>query len=107
MDLRSLIFTATLVVAAPALATGTGPTLPGNSREHPLDNREPRQDVIDAPGERESRPPTLEAPPGEAPPLGTPPERPPLEPVKPRPQRPEPGGFETSGRALPVHWTFD
>ena len=97
MDLRTLIFTATLVAATPALATGTGPTLPEKSREHPLDNREPRQDVIDSPDEGEQRPPTLEAPP----------EVPPLEPVQPQPQRPESEGMETSGRALPASWAFD
>lgn len=101
MDLRTLIFTATLVAAAPALATGTGPTLPEKSREHPLDNREPRQDIIDLPDEREPRPPTLDAPP----------EVPPLEPVQPRPQRqqrPETDNLEkTSGRALPASWAFD
>ncbi len=99
MDLRTLIFTATLVVAAPALATGTGPTLPEKSREHPLDTREPRQDIIDSPAEGEPHPPTLESPPVDAPPG-----MPPLEPVEPRP---EPGGMETSGQALPVNWAFD
>lgn len=97
MDLRTLIFTATLVVAAPALATGTGPTIPEKSREHPLDTREPRQDVIDPPDERQPRPPTLEAPP----------EVPPLEPMEPLPKRPEPQGVDTSGRAIPVSWMFD
>lgn len=99
MDLRTLIFTATLVVAAPVLATGTGPTLPEKSREHPLDNREPRQDIIETPDEGKPRPPTLESPPVEAPP-----EIPPHEPVKPRP---EPEGMETSGRTLPASWAFD
>jgi len=97
MDLRTLIFTATLAVAAPALATGTGPTLPEKSREHPLDTREPRQDVIDAPDERQPRPPTLEAPPAV----------PPLEPVEPPPEQPVPQGIETSGRTMPVNWAFD
>ena len=97
MDLRTLIFTATLVAAAPALATGTGPTLPEKSREHPLDNREPREGVIDAPDKRELRPPTLDAPP----------EVPPLEPVEPAPPPPESQGVETSGRAMPASWAFD
>ena len=94
MDLRTLIFTATLVAAAPALATGTGPTLPEKSREHPLDNREPRQDIIDSPDEREPRPPTLDAPPD--------------QPRPQRQQRPETDNLEkTSGRALPASWAFD
>lgn len=97
MDLRTLIFTATLVVAAPALATGTGPTLPDKSREHPLDTREPRQDVIETPDRQEPRPPTLEAPP----------EVPPPEPVEPPPPAPVPQGIETSGRAMPASWAFD
>ncbi|AHL73861.1 hypothetical protein CH92_01635 [Stutzerimonas stutzeri] len=64
MDLRFPIFAASLVLASAALATGTGPTLPEKSREHPLDNREP-QDVIERPDadSRQPRPPTLEAPP--------------------------------------------
>ena len=47
MDSRLLFFIASLVLAGSASATGTGPTLPEKSREHPLDNREPRHEVID------------------------------------------------------------
>ena len=63
MDSRLLFFIASLVLAGSASATGTGPTLPEKSREHPLDNREPRHAVIDRQDERQPRPPTLEAPP--------------------------------------------
>lgn len=64
MDLRIPVLVLTVLAASLASATGTGPTFPEKSREHPLDSREPRQDVID---DRDSspdqpRPPTLEAP---------------------------------------------
>lgn len=89
MDLRLSIFVASLALASAALATGTGPTLPEKSREHPLDTREPRQDVIDLPdgGEGQPRPPTLEAPP----------EIPPVEPTERRApsDRPERRGTDT------------
>ncbi|MBA1278858.1 hypothetical protein [Stutzerimonas stutzeri] len=88
MDLRIPLFLATLALASAAMATGTGPTLPEKSREHPLDNREPRQDVIERQDESESmpRPPTLEAPP----------QIPPVEPVEQRPQSdPERRGADT------------
>jgi hypothetical protein len=65
-----------MVAAAPLVsATGTGPTLPEKSREHPLDTREPRQDVIeDRSGSQDKpRPPTLEAP-TETPPAEQPPQ---------------------------------
>ena len=52
MDSRLLFFIASLALAGSASATGTGPTLPEKSREHPLDNREPRQEVIDRQDER-------------------------------------------------------
>lgn len=70
MAMRTALFISTVMVASMAMATGTGPTQPEKSREHPLDNREPRQDVIEegAPSGGQSRPPTLEAPP-EVPPV--------------------------------------
>ena len=88
MDLRIALFLATLGLASTAVATGTGPTLPEKSREHPLDNREPRQDVIERQDESESlpRPPTLEAPP----------QIQPVEPIEQRPQSdPERRGADT------------
>jgi hypothetical protein len=65
MDMRIAVFILTLVAASLALATGTGPTLPEKSREHPLDTREPRQDVIDrnSGSQDQPKPPTFEAPP--------------------------------------------
>jgi hypothetical protein len=73
MNLRMLVFATTLLSASSGFATGTGPTLPEKSREHPLDSREPRQDVIEQPGDTQSqpRPPTLESPPAVAPPEPT------------------------------------
>ncbi|MCQ4257210.1 hypothetical protein [Stutzerimonas stutzeri] len=64
MDMRVPVLVM-MVAAAPLVsATGTGPTLPEKSREHPLDTREPRQDVIeDRSGSQDKpRPPTLESP---------------------------------------------
>jgi hypothetical protein len=96
MNLRLLIFAATFATASTALATGTGPTLPEKSREHPLDNREPRQDVIDQQNDtqRQPRPPTLEAPP----------EVPPVEPTEhpSRPDLPERRGTDASGNRAPA-----
>lgn len=95
MDLRLSFFLASLALATAASATGTGPTLPEKSREHPLDNREPRQEVIERKDDnrRQSRPPTLEAPP----------EVPPVEPVERRPQSdPERRGNEASGNPAPA-----
>lgn len=66
MTLRTVLLISTAAMASMAMAAGTGPTLPENSREHPLDTREPRQEVIDGRSEGSSgqpRPPTLEAPP--------------------------------------------
>lgn len=94
MNLRLLIFAATFATASAALATGTGPTLPEKSREHPLDNREPRQDVIDQQNDTQPRPPTLEAPP----------EVPPVEPVErpSQPELPERRGTDASGNRAPA-----
>jgi hypothetical protein len=96
MNLRLLIFTATFAAASVALATGTGPTLPEKSREHPLDNREPRQDVIDQQNDtqRQPRPPTLEAPP----------EVPPVEPIErpSQPELPERRGTDAGGDRAPA-----
>lgn len=96
MNLRLLIFAATCAAASAALATGTGPTLPEKSREHPLDNREPRQDVIDQQNDtqRQPRPPTLEAPP----------EVPPVEPSErpSQPELPERRGTDASGNRAPA-----
>lgn len=69
MAMRTALFISTVMVASMTMAAGTGPTQPEKSREHPLDNREPRQDVIEEgamPG-AQPRPPTLEAPPEVAP----------------------------------------
>lgn len=65
MAMRTALFISTVMVASMAMAAGTGPTHPEKSREHPLDNREPRQDVIEegATSGGQPRPPTLEAPP--------------------------------------------
>ncbi|GAB6390212.1 hypothetical protein [Stutzerimonas marianensis] len=66
MNTHVLLLAIGLLLTGNALATGTGPTLPEKSRDHPLDNREPRQEVIEQPREDESsqpRPPTLESPP--------------------------------------------
>ncbi len=96
MDLRLSFFVTSLALASTAFATGTGPTLPEKSREHPLDNREPRQEVIDRQddSQRQPRPPTLEAPP----------EIPPVEPVerRPQPDRPERRGSDASGHPVPA-----
>lgn len=94
MDLRLSFFVASLALASAALATGTGPTLPEKSREHPLDNREPRQQIIDRDdSQRQPRPPTLEAPP----------EIPPVEPIERRPKPdPERRGSEASGNPEPA-----
>ena len=64
MDVRIPVFVTMVAFAPLAAATGTGPTLPEKSREHPLDTREPRQDVIEGRDGRQdlSRPPTLETP---------------------------------------------
>jgi hypothetical protein len=64
MDTRVPVFVMIVAVTSLASATGTGPTLPEKSREHPLDTREPRQEVIDGRGGNQEppRPPTLETP---------------------------------------------
>lgn len=96
MDLRVPIFVASLVLASAASATGTGPTLPEKSREHPLDNREPRQDVIERQDDNPSqpRPPTLEAPPA----------IPPVEPIERRSpsERPERRGRDVGTDLAPA-----
>ncbi|HAB64420.1 MAG TPA: hypothetical protein DCE49_09605 [Pseudomonas sp.] len=76
MAIRVSLFVSTLMAASLAIAAGTGPTHPAKAREHPLDTREPRQDVIESGDDSQGqpRPPTLEAPP-EVPPV-TPVERP-------------------------------
>lgn len=90
MSMRLPLLIASLVTSS-AFATGTGPTMPEKTREHPLDNREPRQEVIDRQGDsqRQPRPPTLESPP----------EISPIEPVERRPEsdRPEAGDSGTGG----------
>ncbi|WP_313089019.1 hypothetical protein [Pseudomonas sp.] len=54
----------TLTATAAAFADGTGPTHPNKAREHPLDAREPRQEVIEHGDQADPpRPPTLESPP--------------------------------------------
>lgn len=65
MAIRTLLFVSTVLAASLASAAGTGLTQPEKSREHPLDTREPRQDVIESRGDSQGkpRPPTLEAPP--------------------------------------------
>ncbi|WP_413042708.1 hypothetical protein [Pseudomonas sp. YJ42] len=96
MDLRLPILVAGLVLASAVLATGTGPTLPEKSREHPLDNREPRQDVIEPQDDTPSqpRPPTLDAPPA----------MPPVEPIERRSpsERPEPRGTGAGTKSAPA-----
>lgn len=64
MDMRIPVFMMVVAVSPLALATGTGPTLPEKSREHPLDTREPRQDVIEgrSGSQDQPRPATLEKP---------------------------------------------
>lgn len=64
MNMRIPVFVMMVAVAPLVLATGTGPTLPEKTREHPLDVREPRQDVIEEGGgsQDQPRPPTLETP---------------------------------------------
>jgi hypothetical protein len=64
MDMRIPVFVMMVAAAPLALATGTGPTLPEKSRKHPLDTREPRQDVIEDRGgsQDQLRPPTLDTP---------------------------------------------
>lgn len=96
MDFRLPLLAASLALASAALATGTGPTLPEKSPENPLDTREPGQDVIDRQDEvgRQTRPPTLEAPP-EVPPI-EPTERPSL------PEKPERRGTDASGNPEPT-----
>lgn len=83
MNALHLWLVALLVVSAGAVADGTGPTQPEKSREHPLDNREPRQEIIERPQERDaapvpppgsddSLPPTPESPSPPADPLDIP-----------------------------------
>jgi hypothetical protein len=76
MAIRVSLAVSTLMAASLAIAAGTGPTHPEKAREHPLDTREPRQDVIESGDDSQGhpRPPTLEVPP-EVPPV-TPAERP-------------------------------
>ncbi|MCQ2030798.1 hypothetical protein [Stutzerimonas zhaodongensis] len=64
MNMRIPVFMMMVAVSPLALATGTGPTLPEKSREHPLDTREPRQDVIEGASgsQNQPRPATLETP---------------------------------------------
>src|SRR5690606_313011 len=56
MNVRHFLLVAILGVATGAMADNTGPTHPEKSREHPLDNREPRQDIIERPQERDAVP---------------------------------------------------
>lgn len=94
MNLRLFFFIASLASVSAASATGTGPTLPEKSREHPLDNREPRQEVIERREDVQRQPPpTLEAPP----------EVSPVEPVERRGQPDlERRGNESSGDRVPA-----
>ena len=62
-----LILAAVLVLSSLAQADETGPTHPEAARGHPLDIREPRQDVIEPAGHHrqvpdETLPPTLDRP---------------------------------------------
>lgn len=93
MAIRVSLFVSTLMAASLAIAAGTGPTHPEEAREHPLDTREPRQDVIESGDDSQGqpRPPTLEAPP-EVPPV-TPVERP------SSPDRPDPRSGESEDSA--------
>lgn len=59
MNLHLLILITALASVTTVHAEGTGPTLPERSREHPLDNREPRQDVIEDRG-LQGKPPASE-----------------------------------------------
>ncbi|WP_312591769.1 hypothetical protein [Stutzerimonas nitrititolerans] len=56
MNVGHLWLVAILGVTTGAMADNTGPTHPEKSREHPLDNREPRQDIIERPQERDAVP---------------------------------------------------
>ncbi|UPQ83128.1 hypothetical protein M0M42_01560 [Pseudomonas knackmussii] len=87
MSMRLPLLIASLALVSSAFATGTGPTMPEKTREHPLDNREPRQEVIDRQGDsqRQPRPPTLESPPEIAP----------IEPVERRPESDRPEGRDS------------
>ncbi len=64
MDMRIPALVMMVAILPLVSAAGTGPTLPEQSREHPLDTREPRQDVIEERGgsQQQPRPATLEAP---------------------------------------------
>ena len=67
MKSYQLILAAVLALPALAQANDTGPTHPEPTREHPLDIREPRQDVIEPAGHDpqvpdETLPPTLDRP---------------------------------------------
>ncbi|MGE4404438.1 hypothetical protein [Pseudomonas sp.] len=68
--LRCCVLFLALLGSQAVLAGGTGPTHPQKARQHPLDSREPRQEVIERPHDtREgSGPPALpsERAPGEA-----------------------------------------
>jgi len=90
MAIRVSLFVSTFMAASLAIAAGTGPAQPGQSREHPLDTREPRQEIIDSDNssQGQSRPPTLEAPPIV----------PPVEPaeVPPQPDGPRGGSSENN-----------
>ncbi|WP_417787386.1 hypothetical protein [Stutzerimonas xanthomarina] len=93
MAIRIWLFVSILITTPLAIAGGTGPTHPEKAREHPLDSREPRQDVIENGDDSQAQPrtPTLEAPP-EAPPV-TPVERPST------PARPDSPSNESGDRA--------
>lgn len=71
MKSTQLVLAALLALPAAVLAEETGPTHPQPAREHPLDIREPRQDVIESPGNDrpvpqpgrdQALPPTLDRP---------------------------------------------
>ena len=92
MSLRYLLFVPMLAVASSAFATGTGPTYPDDSRQQPLDAREPAQQTFEGDSDvtGQQRPPTLEAPPDVSP---AEPDEAPKRPGRPDAQR------ETEGPA--------
>lgn len=65
MALRISLVVSAILATSVALAAGTGPTYPDESRQNPLDTHEPEQPGSSRGDESEpSRPSVLEAPPG-------------------------------------------
>jgi len=93
MAKRFALLLSASMAASLAIAAGTGPTHPEKSREHPLDTREPRQDVIEGRdgNQAQPRPPTLE----------TPEETAPTEPAEPSLQ-PGPSDPRSTGSGAPA-----